>query len=349
MLTIHPTSQQFAELREMRYRHPVPAVQRRAEIILLVAGLPSLYRTEIADFMEVHLNTVTNTVRRFQDEGVPGLLQADPDTPDAELDAFNTLMRDTWNREPPATRKQAAQQLAAITGIERSLSAVGRFLRRLGFARRKAGSVPAKADPKAQAAFVKKRMRRHLNAAERREEDVYFMDASHFVFGAFLGYLWCLARTFVRTAAGRRRYNVLGAVDLYGQRLLTITNETYINAETVCLMLAKMAVASAGRRVTVFLDNARYQHCALVMNTARTFGISLQFLPTYSPNLNLIERFWKYVKKECLTNRHHPDYDSFRHAIDNCMAKAFSEHADEMKSLLNPKFQIISNSQIMAA
>ncbi len=348
MLTIHPTSQQLEQLRDWRYRHPVAAVQKRAEIILLV-NWGIAYRNEIADFVGVHMNTVTNTLHRFLEQGVDGLRQADPDAPDPELDAFNHLMREEWTRNPPATLKQAAQQLEDATGIRRGLSAVRRLLLRLGFSRRKSGSVPAKADPEKQADFVHYRMRRHLNAAERGEELVYFMDASHFVFGAFLGYLWCLARVFVRTSAGRRRYNVLGAVDVFNQRLLTVSNDTYVTAETVCTLLSKMALSSAGIPVTVFLDNARYQHCALVRSKAKELGISLQFLPTYSPNLNLIERFWKHVKKACLTNRHHEDFAGFRRAIDQCLEESFSAHADEMKSLLTPNFQIISNSQIVAA
>ena len=348
MLTIHPTSQQLERLRELRYRHPVAAVQRRAEIVLLVHwGIAN--RTEIAAFAGVHLNTVTNTLHRFIAAGPEGLLQADPDVPDPELDAFNHLIKEEWSKQPPATLKQAAKRLEEATGIRRGLSAVRRLLLRLGFNRRKAGSVPAKADPEEQARYVHYHMRRHLNAAKRGEEAVYFLDASHFVFGAFLGYLWCLARTFVRTSAGRMRYNILGAVDVFNHRLLTVANTTYITAETICPMLEKMAKSAAGLPVTVFLDNARYQRCALVQSKAKELGISLNFLPTYSPNLNLIERLWKHVKKTCLTNRHHEDFDSFQQAIDKCLEESFTTHKSDVISLLTPNFQIIQNSQIKAA
>jgi transposase len=349
MLTIHPTSQQLDQLRELRYRHPVAAVQRRAEIVLLVGWGRIATRTEIAAFAGVHLNTVTNTLRRFIDAGVEGLLQADPDVPDPELDAFHHLLREEWSQHPPATLKQAARQLEEATGISRGPSAVRRLLLRLGFRRRKAGSVPAKADPEEQARYVHYHMRRHLNAAERGEEAVFFLDSSHFVFGAFLGYLWCLARTFVRTSAGRMRYNVLGAVDISRGKLLTVTNNTYITAESVCQMLGKMAKSAAGLPVTVFLDNARYQRCALVMAKAKALDITLKFLPTYSPNLNLIERLWKHVKKTCLTNRHHEDFTAFQQAIDQCLKESFTKNKEEMASLLTLNFQIIANSQIMAA
>jgi transposase len=117
----------------------------------------------------------------------------------------------------------------------------------------------------------------------------------------------------------------------------------------VCEMLAKMAAANVGMRITVFLDNARYQRCSLVMDKARELGIELAFLPSYSPNLNLIERFWKYVKKTCLTNRAFTDFSHFRATIDNCIEEAFKKHAEELKALMTTNFQIIEFSQLQAA
>lgn len=93
MLTIHPTPKQLDELRELRFRHPAPGAQRRAEIVLLVAH-GALRRNDIAEILDVHINSVTNAVRRFMDNGVEGLLTVDNDAPDSELDAVNNLMRD---------------------------------------------------------------------------------------------------------------------------------------------------------------------------------------------------------------------------------------------------------------
>jgi transposase len=114
-------------------------------------------------------------------------------------------------------------------------------------------------------------------------------------------------------------------------------------------MLMKMAAANVGKQVTVFLDNARYQHCSLVMDKAKELGIELAFLPPYSPNLNLIERFWKYVEKTSLTNRAFSDFAQFRAAIDICIEDAFKKHPEELKTLLATKFQIIEFSQSRAA
>lgn len=347
MHIVHPTPEQVDDLHSMRFHHPCPSVQRRAEVVLLAAHFVAYGK--IAKILGICPNTVTNTLAIFESDGIEGLTLWRVCDTDSELTAFDSLMHEYWSEHPPSTVKEAAAQLEEITGVKRRTTAVRDFMKRLGLKRRKAGSVPGKADPEKQRWFVREIIEPCVSAAQSGDRVMYFMDASHFVFGAFLGYVWCLARVFIPTAPGRQRYNVLGAVDIIGGAWLTVSNTTYVNAMTVCEMLAKMAVANAGKRVTVFLDNARYQRCSLVMDKARELGIELAFLPSYSPNLNLIERFWKYVKKMCLTNRTFTDFSQFRAAIDNCIEDAFKQHAQELKTLLAPNFQIIEFSQLQTA
>lgn len=91
--------------------------------------------------------------------------------------------------------------------------------------------------------------------------------------------------------------------------------------------------------LTIVLDNARYQRCALVQGLAKSLSIELLFLPAYSPNLNLIERFWKFVKKTCLYSKYSSDHLSFQQAIIECIEQAPHRHKDELASLLTLKFQ----------
>jgi transposase len=115
---------------------------------------------------------------------------------------------------------------------------------------------------------------------------------------AFLGYLWSFTRIFIKAPSGRQRFNVLGAINAVSKELVLVTNTSYITSIQVCEMLVKIALRrSAGVSITIVLDNARYQRCKLVMEKATELGIELLFLPPYSPNLNLIERLWKFVKK----------------------------------------------------
>jgi transposase len=169
---------------------------------------------------------------------------------------------------------------------------------------------------------------------------VLFMDTVHCVWQAVLGVLWSMERIFIPASSGRKRVNVLGAYDPVANKLLKIITRTYINSITVCDMLSQIALIYAGKFVTVVLDNASYQHCDLVINTAKALGIELLFLPIYSPNLNLIERLWKFLKAKCLTNEFYNTSREFEDAITTCLDKIETEYAEDVKRLMSMKFHL---------
>ena len=122
-------------------------------------------------------------------------------------------------------------------------------------------------------------------------------------------------RLFIRTPTGRRRLNVLGALDFVTRELVTVTNTTYVTAQTVCELLETLAKRYPGQAITLVLDNARYQRCRLVQERATALDIQLTFLPSYSPHLNLIERIWGLLKKRCLNGQYYETFDLFQQAI----------------------------------
>jgi transposase len=178
-----------------------------------------------------------------------------------------------------------------------------------------------------------------LAEAQAGQRAVYFVDAAPFVWGAFLGVLWCFQRLFVKAPSGRQRVTVLAALSATPPELFTVKNLTYITAETVCEWLRLLAGAHSGIPIPVILDNARYQRCALVQRVALALGIELLYLPAYSPNLNLIERFWKFIKKQCLSSKYYAESASFQQAICECIEQAPTQHKAELDSLLTWQFQ----------
>jgi transposase len=207
--------------------------------------------------------------------------------------------------------------------------------------------IPAKADPEVQATYLEQVLEPRLAEAQAGKRAVFFMDAAHFVLAPFLGFLWSVARIFIQAPSGRQRFNVLGCLNAVTHELLTVTNDTYITAETVCTLLEHLAARNLGVPITVFLDNARYQKCALVQATAARLHIELCFLPAYSPNLNLIERLWKFVKKQCLYSHYYADFGLFKTAIETCLSKTHTEHKPALDSLLTLHFQTFEKAQIM--
>jgi transposase len=209
--------------------------------------------------------------------------------------------------------------------------------------------VPAKADPQEQARFLEDELRPRLDQARRGRRAVLFVDAAHFVYGPFLGFLWCLVRRFVPGPSGRKRYNVLAALDAVTHRVIRVANGSYINAPSVCDLLRAVAGAALpGVPVTPVLDNARYQKCALVQDLARGLGIELLYLPGYSPNLNLIERLWRFVKKETLASRSLPTYEAFTEAIDECLGHLATRHKAQMDTLLTLNFHLFEEEPYLS-
>lgn len=145
----------------------------------------------------------------------------------------------------------------------------------------------------------------------------------------------------LRAPSGRQRFNVLGAIDAITHQLITVTNDSYINALSVCDLLEKITALSLQTPITLVLDNARYQRCHLVFERARRLGIELLFLPPYSPNLNLIERLWRFVRKECLYSHYYERFDLFKQAISVCLSETTGRHHAALSSLLTLEFQTL--------
>jgi transposase len=336
-----------------RYHHPEPIVQRKMTVLWLKhQGLP---HHEIARLASVSRASVTRYLKEFSQGGLDAIRRFPWKGRRGQLDDHWVSLEEHFRQHPPRSLRQAQQTIEQQTGLHRGLTQVRRFLLRLGLKPRKVAAVPL--PPKStlpehvreQRRFLDDELEPQLREARVGLRDVYFVDASHFVFGSFLGYVWCFVRLCIRAASGRKRYNVLGALHAVSHQLIRVANHSYINATSVCDLLRAVAAASVGRPITLVLDNARYQKCALVQELARSLKIHLLFLPSYSPNLNLIERVWKFVKKECLQSVQHASYEAFTAAIDNCLAKLSTTHKKDMKTLLVHKFQMFDSVSMVAA
>src|SRR5262245_53848657 len=165
----------------------------------------------------------------------------------------------------------------------------------------------------------------------------------------FLGCLGCLSRLFVRAGTGRKRYNVLGALNAVTHEVIRVGNEGYVTADTVCALLRTLPASGLRVPVTVVLDNARCQRCEPVQSLAKQLGIHLLFLPSYSANLNLIERLWRFVRKQSLNSTWFDAFGQFQAAIDDCLNKMTTAHKQEAATLFVHQFQRFEDVPILAA
>jgi transposase len=109
---------------------------------------------------------------------------------------------------------------------------------------------------------------------------------------------------------------------------------------------SKLALRRYDRRIVVVFDNARYQRCRLVLQTAERLHIQLLFLPAYSPNLNLIEKLWEFVKKKVLHNKFHSDFQFFCSAITGCLNTTGKKYRTELETLVRPNSQSSKNATL---
>lgn len=342
MHTLNLSEAEIQHLNYERYFYPCPLVQKRMHCVYLKCALGYKHQ-EIGKIVGRHPNTITQDIKRFKSKGIEGLKEFNYGTNKSELAAYESSIKKLFEANPVSSVNEAIARIKELTGIERSPTQTRVFMKRIGMRFIKTGHIPAKADTENQKQWLQNDLAPALELAKKGEAHVLFMDAAHFVLAPFLCCLWCFSRVFIKSPAGRKRVNVLGAVNAMTKQIHFTSNQSYINAQTIVDFLHQLRLYYFDMKpIYIVLDNARYQHCNLVRYIAWQFGIRLLFLPPYSPNLNIIERLWKFVKKKCLYAKYYDSFDNFKQAIVLTMQKSNSDvqYIKELNTLLTLNFQL---------
>ena len=109
--------------------------------------------------------------------------------------------------------------------------------------------MPCKANPVEQRKFLGDKLLPLIESAKNGLIELFFLDASHFVMGGFAGRVWSVVRRYVKTASGRKRYNVLGALNFISKKIETVTNDSYITSTQVIEMLEPYRARMENREV----------------------------------------------------------------------------------------------------
>ena len=269
--------------------------------------------------------------------------------------AYRELIAESFDKQPVRTVAEAGERIFQLTGLRRGPSQVRKFLKDMGLKFLRVRPIPV--SPKknlaehieTQAAFYGHELKPRLDAAQTGDGHVFFDDAAHFVYGTFLCHLWSFQRLFACAASGRQRFNVLGAWDAVTRQLVSVTNTTVVNTETMCELLRKLSGLGLTGPITLVLDVASYQRNAAVQALATELGINLLYLPSYSPSLNLIERLGKFIKRRALYGRFHADFAGFQAAINDVIDGFPTTHAESLKSLMTLNFQRFKNVSLLTA
>ena len=292
----------------------------------------------------MHYHAVGKWVNTYKINGFEALLSNNYGGKKSELENYADSILKSFQLQPPMTAAVAAERIREMTAISRSDQQVRAFMKRHQLKFLKCGHIPAKADNDQQHQWVETELKPVIEAARKEQVHLFFCDAAHFILQPFLCSLWCAFRVFIKASAGRNRINVLGAVNAITKEVITITNTTYITSGTLIDFLKLLKEKFADKPIAIVPDNARYQHCFLVTTFAKSLGIHLLFLPPYSPNLNIIERLWKFTKKEILYAKYYDKPTLFHQAIQNFFDEINQKFKQQLSSLLTLKFQFFDDT-----
>ena len=308
------------QLEELRSAHRLSRSKREADRIKAVVLLATGWRAEdVAEVLQVDANTVRNHDRRYQQGGVEALGQV--------------AYRGSACALTPA-------QLKLVDAYCYTESGMAAVLHRLGYVYKKPKLVPGKADAQKQKAFLDGYEK--LNREKGEEDPIYFMDAVHPQHNPVIACGWIKRgeEQEVRSNTGRKRLNINGAIDLERLEPVVRFDETINSESTIALFEELERINLVATWIYVICDNARYYRSKAVQAYLKNSRIKLVFLPPYAPNLNLIERFWKFFKKKILYNRYFETFDEFKAACEDFFANPAS-YRGELRSLLTEKFEII--------
>jgi transposase len=205
--------------------------------------------------------------------------------------------------------------LKSLWDVTYSIAGLTHWLKRNGFSYKKPCLVPGKADSEKQKEWLAGYEK--LKETLPLTETICFIDGVHPTHNVQLAYGWIKKGISkeIRANSGRARINLAGSIDILSHKVVIQEDKT-LNAEATIRFFKKLELAYPDKsRVHVFSDNAGYYRNRLVTKYLETSKIDLHFLPPYSPNLNPIERLWKWMKEKTVYNAYYEEFDDFRSAI----------------------------------
>ena len=238
------------------------------------------------------------------------------------------------------TSKQVAAYIESAFGVRYSLSAVVKLLHRLGFTYKKTKGVGIKADREAQKKFVEEL--NELLAQENDNQVVYFNDAVHPQHNTRPDYGWIYrGEDFeIPTNPGRKRVNINGALNAHKVTDVLVVESDRVNAQSCIKLWKKQRRRHPDKTIINICDNAAYYHSRYLKDwLAQNPWCKVIYLPPYAPNLNLIERLWKFLRKQVTSYNFYEHFAEFRQAILDFF-KNIKEHKQALESLLTLKFRI---------
>lgn len=329
-------------------KNRIPYKQKAVRIRLSILWFSSLLKTavEIAKFAGCSTRHVFNTIETYRRDGLQGILEYDKKNRVSELNPYAELIKESLSNKPVLSGKEIQQRILELTGIKKSINQCINFIKSIGAKYLKPTTIPMgkhetnlKEKVEKQQEYVKKTLSKHIRDHRSGKCILLFMDACHMQLACMIGFIWCFAKPYIPMLNVKGRVNVIGAISEHGEHFAYDINQSSVNKEAIIKFLDILSKKYQGKKIRLVLDNASYHKAALAQEHAENLGIKLVFLPVASPNLNIIERLWKFVKSKFLRNKIFIHLDELENKLKKAFKTLKKQYKKDLKSLLTTKFQ----------
>jgi transposase len=298
---------------------------------------------QISEILLIDEDTVSNWFKRFKiSRNISGFLGDDYMAYEGKLTSGQSEQIKKYINENIITdSKQLIDYIKEQFGIVYSISGVQYLIRALGFTYKQLTLFPSKADIEQQRQFEKQY--RVLRKNLRDKEVLLFLDGVHPQHNTRASKAWILAGTekYIKTNTGRNRLNLNGVYNPENQEVI-IREDEAINAESnIRLFEAVKEHYKDAKCIYVIADNARYNRSKQLMEYLKNSKIKMIYLPAYSPNLNLIERLWKFMRKKIINTTYYADFETFKKTILNFFNN-IGQYKNELKRFIGTKLRLLN-------
>jgi transposase len=337
----HLTTEQIVSLKSLhRLQRDRKKADRVKAIVLLGSGWSV---AQVAQALLIDEKTVHTWFEKYQRGGKDELLTLcyqgkEPSLTVMQQEEFAKHL----DEKTYLTSKEIRHYIEKTYQVKYSPTGVKELLHRLNFVYKKPKHVPGKLDPEQQKAFLAEYEK--LRQTQGENDPVYFADAVHPQFNSIPAYGWIRrgVEKELKSNNGRKRVNINGAVNVATLETVTDFSKTINGASSLRLFRKLEKRHPDAKEIHVFLDNASYYISKWLKEKLKGTRIRLHYLPGYSPNLNLIERLWKFFKKKILYNQYYENFDDFVSACKKFF-RCRTKYREELRSLLTENFHLYQN------
>ena len=326
-------------------------VEKRSEyvkvttILLLDKGLSIV---NISDYLGIDSSTIYRYINSYISDGLVSYLKTDYQGYWGRLSSHQiSQLRKEINTNLYLDSKEVVSWILTRWGITYTHQGVVDLLNRIGFTYKQTTCIPCEADSEKQETFLLQ-LDTLLEQTIDNESVVYFADGVHPTHNTRSTHGWIEKGTqrLQPTLSGRDRVNINAVINAKDPIEVIIEECKTVNAQTTKALYQKIIEANPDKKnIYIISDNARYYRNKELMAWIENTPVKPIFLPPYSPNLNLIERLWKFMRKKIINTKFYRTKEEFRQAILKFF-KNINQYKDELSSLMTLNFHVFYSQTI---